>query len=148
MGFIREGRRAPPFAVKDGGGNTVRLANFLGQKVVLYFYPKDMTPGCTVEAREFAKLHDRLRRAGAVVLGVSPDSEEQHRKFAEMHELRFKLLADTDGVGSIALLKHREQHHLLELADVGLAHRFSLIPFCSAHRPGIRDASDPRYRSR
>ena len=96
MGLLKVGRRVPDFAVKDGEGNTVRLGNYVGQKVVLYFYPKDNTPGCTTEACDFNALHSKFRKAGATVLGVSRDSSKSHHTFAEKFGLEFKLLADVD----------------------------------------------------
>jgi peroxiredoxin Q/BCP len=77
-------------------GGQASLADFRGKIVVLYFYPKDMTPGCTIEACDFRDREAALRKAGAVVLGVSPDSVESHHKFAAKHSLGFPLLADPD----------------------------------------------------
>jgi peroxiredoxin Q/BCP len=92
----REGEPAPDFELQDQDGKTVRLSDHRGQKVVLYFYPKDNTPGCTTQACD---LRDRAREidaAGAVVLGVSPDSVKSHRKFADKYGLPFTLLSDTE----------------------------------------------------
>ncbi|HET6984592.1 MAG TPA: peroxiredoxin, partial [Myxococcaceae bacterium] len=75
------GDKAPPFTLEDQSGKTVKLSDFKGKKVVLYFYPKDDTPGCTREACSFRDEHSALQKAGAVVLGVSPDSEASHAKF-------------------------------------------------------------------
>jgi peroxiredoxin Q/BCP len=94
--MIEEGKKAPAFAVKDQAGQTVKLADFAGKYVVLYFYPKDDTPGCTKEACSFRDEHSRLQKAGAVVLGVSPDAEARHGKFIAKYQLPFSLLADTD----------------------------------------------------
>ena len=94
--MIEEGKKAPAFAVKDQSGKTVKLADFAGKYVVLYFYPKDDTPGCTKEACSFRDDHSKLQKAGAVVLGVSPDDEKRHGKFIAKYELPFSLLADTD----------------------------------------------------
>lgn len=88
------GELAPDFTLKDGAGNEVRLSDFRGKKVVLYFYPKDLTPGCTQEACDFRDRFAAIREAGAVLLGVSPDSSRTHRKFADKYELPFPLLAD------------------------------------------------------
>ncbi|WP_426755182.1 thioredoxin-dependent thiol peroxidase [Myxococcus sp. Y35] len=90
------GDKAPAFQLPDQDGNTVSLAQFAGRSVVLYFYPKDDTPGCTVEACGFRDEHSALEAAGAVVLGVSADSTERHRKFATKFNLPFPLLADVD----------------------------------------------------
>ncbi len=86
---------APNFDLKDHMGQVVRLADLRGQWVVLYFYPKDDTPGCTKEACSFRDNWSALQEAGAVVLGVSPDSAASHQKFVEKYELPFPLLVDT-----------------------------------------------------
>ena len=87
-------RRAPDFEAQDQHGETRRLSEFAGKVVVLYFYPRDATPGCTTEACAFRDAWDRFEEAGAVVVGVSTDDVEAHRAFAEEHELPFPLLAD------------------------------------------------------
>jgi peroxiredoxin Q/BCP len=89
-----EGSKAPAISLKDGNGNTVKLSDFKGRFVVLYFYPKDDTPGCTIEANEFQASTKAFEKAGAVVVGISPDSEKSHCKFAEKFDLTFTLLAD------------------------------------------------------
>lgn len=94
--MIEEGKKAPAFSLKDQSGQTVKLTDFSGKYVVLYFYPKDDTPGCTKEACSFRDEHSKLEKAGAVVLGVSPDDEARHVKFIEKYELPFTLLADTE----------------------------------------------------
>jgi peroxiredoxin Q/BCP len=93
---VKPGQKAPDFTVKDESGKTVKLSDFKGRKVVLYFYPKDDTPGCTKEACNFRDGMDALRKQGAAVLGVSADSVESHKKFKEKFDLNFPLLADTD----------------------------------------------------
>lgn len=93
---LEAGKKAPAFSAKSSTGETVRLSQFKGRYVVLYFYPKDNTPGCTVEAKEFRDALDELEAENAVVLGVSPDSAESHCKFMERFELNFELLADED----------------------------------------------------
>jgi peroxiredoxin Q/BCP len=90
------GDLAPAFQLPDQDGNTVSLSQHAGKHVVLYFYPKDDTPGCTTEACGFRDEHSALGKAGAVVLGVSADSVERHRKFAAKYSLPFPLLADTE----------------------------------------------------
>jgi thioredoxin-dependent peroxiredoxin len=94
--MVTEGTPAPDFALPSGDGDTVRLSEFRGRPVVLYFYPKDETPGCTAEACEFRDAYAELERHGAVVLGVSPDTEASHAKFKAKHGLPFTLLADTE----------------------------------------------------
>ncbi|HEX6986189.1 MAG TPA: thioredoxin-dependent thiol peroxidase [Planctomycetaceae bacterium] len=91
------GDKAPAFSLPAlPDGKTVKLSEFKGKKVVLYFYPKDMTPGCTTEACDFRDAHSTFAGGDAVVLGVSPDSVDSHRKFAEKYGLPFPLLADED----------------------------------------------------
>lgn len=87
---------APDFALATDDGSTVRLSSLRGRKVILYFYPKDDTPGCTRQACDVRDAFTEFEERGAVVLGVSPDTVESHRKFREKHGLPFRLLADTD----------------------------------------------------
>lgn len=96
MAQPKEGTLAPAFELPDDSGETVRLKDLRGKPVVLYFYPKDDTPGCTKEACGFRDDYGRLSRAGAVVLGVSPDSPRSHTAFKEKFDLPFPLLADED----------------------------------------------------
>jgi peroxiredoxin Q/BCP len=93
---LLEGQAAPDFTAADQDGNTVSLNQFKGKKVVLYFYPKDDTPGCTAEACDFRDNYQGLIAKGIVVLGVSVDDEKSHQKFATKHNLPFTLIADTD----------------------------------------------------
>lgn len=90
------GDKAPSFSLKDAQGSTVKLSDFKGKPVVLYFYPKDNTPGCTREACDFRDKYSALKKKGAVVLGVSPDSDKSHQKFADKYSLSFPLLIDAD----------------------------------------------------
>jgi len=92
--MIEVGKKAPAFKLKDQSGNTVELKNFLGNKVILYFYPKDNTSGCTQEACDFRDSIKAFGSLDAVILGVSPDSAISHKKFADKYELKFSLLAD------------------------------------------------------
>ncbi len=96
MPIPQAGSKAPGFELQDHTGKTVSLSQFAGKNVVLYFYPKDDTPGCTVEACNFRDEHSALEKAGAVVLGVSPDTTKSHQKFATKFSLPFPLLADTE----------------------------------------------------
>ena len=91
------GRKAPSFTLPASSGDDVSLSDYAGQVVVLYFYPRDNTPGCTVEAQDFQAALPKLKRLGAVVLGVSKDSIASHGKFSEKYELKFPLLSDPDG---------------------------------------------------
>ena len=93
---IEEGKAAPAFTLEDAAGNTVSLKDFRGKDVIVYFYPKDDTPGCTKEACGFRDLWGDLCDRGAVVLGVSPDNAQAHRKFASKYSLPFTLLCDPD----------------------------------------------------
>ncbi|NOX53715.1 MAG: peroxiredoxin [Planctomycetes bacterium] len=93
---IQEGKTAPAFTLKDAQGNKVALKDFRGKHVILYFYPRDNTPGCTKEAQSFRDLHDEFQKRNAVVIGVSPDGPESHEKFACQHNLPFVLLCDPD----------------------------------------------------
>lgn len=93
---LKEGDKAPDFAVNDGAGQTVRSKDLKGKKYVLYFYPKDDTPGCTKEACSFRDSFSKFKRRGIEVFGVSLDSEKSHQKFTEKFSLPFRLLADTD----------------------------------------------------
>jgi len=94
MPMIQEGQKAPQFSLADQHGKTWSLAELQGKNVVVYFYPKDDTPGCTVEACGFRDLYKDLEDAGAVVLGLSPDTTASHKKFADKYQLPFTLLAD------------------------------------------------------
>ena len=96
MSFLQQGDKAPDFTSKDQNGNTVTLNDFKGKKVVLYFYPKDSTPGCTAEACDFRDNYQGLKAQGIEVLGVSIDDEKSHQKFITKYDLPFILLADTD----------------------------------------------------
>lgn len=91
------GTTAPNFTTKDSDGNTVSLSDFAGKTVVLYFYPKDDTPGCTKEAQSFRDNYTEYQEKEMVVLGVSMDDEASHKQFVEKYGLPFKLLADVDG---------------------------------------------------
>ena len=94
FGVIEVGQKAPDFCLLDDSGNRVCLSDFKGKWVVLYFYPKDNTPGCTKEAQDFSEKLPEFEKLNAVVLGVSPDSVESHRKFKEKKGLKVKLLSD------------------------------------------------------
>lgn len=103
--MITVGEMAPEFTLEGSNGEQVRLADFRGKNVVLYFYPKDMTPGCTTEACDFRDSHGLFQEKDTVILGVSPDPANRHLKFIEKHELPFTLLVDED-------------HKVAELYDV------------------------------
>src|SRR2546428_9234731 len=96
MANVTEGRAAPAFTLTDARSAQVSLSTFRGKDVLVYFYPKDDTPGCTKEACGFRDLWEDLRRAEIVVLGVSPDSPASHAKFVEKYRLPFRLLSDPD----------------------------------------------------
>jgi len=90
------GQQAPDFTAQDQDGNTISLSDFKGKKVVLYFYPKNNTPGCTAQACNLRDNYEALQKAGYVVMGVSSDSQKSHKKFAEKQNLPFPLLVDED----------------------------------------------------
>ena len=93
---LKAGDKAPVFILKDGDNNAVKLSDFKGRKVILYFYPKDDTPGCTKEACDFRDNLISLKKLNVEVLGVSNDDENSHKKFAGKYNLPFRLLADVD----------------------------------------------------
>ncbi|TGA96482.1 thioredoxin-dependent thiol peroxidase [Sporolactobacillus shoreae] len=94
--MLEAGIAAPGFTLKSTEGRDVTLSDFQGKNVVLYFYPKDMTPGCTTEACDFRDQNSLFEELNTVVIGISPDPIEKHQKFTEKHQLPFTLLADTD----------------------------------------------------
>jgi len=94
--LVREGEEAPDFELTDETGALVKLSSLRGKPIVLYFYPKDDTPGCTTQACGIRDAYGEFERAGAVVLGISPDNESSHVKFKDKYDLPFTLLADTD----------------------------------------------------
>lgn len=96
MDWLEVGAKAPAFTLVTDQGTKAKLSDFKGSPVVLYFYPKDDTPGCTKEACAFRDASKELKKLGAVVLGVSPDSSESHAKFRDKYSLNFTLLADPD----------------------------------------------------
>jgi thioredoxin-dependent peroxiredoxin len=93
---LKAGDQAPDFEAKNQNGESVKLTDFRGKKVVLYFYPKDNTPGCTMQACNLRDNYEELQKRGYEVIGVSPDSEKKHQNFIEKKELPFMLIADTD----------------------------------------------------
>lgn len=103
--MVAVGQMAPDFTLEASNGEQVKLSDFLGKHVVLYFYPKDMTPGCTTEACDFRDAYGVFQKKDTVILGVSPDPANRHLKFIEKHDLPFLLLVD-------------EQHEVAELYDV------------------------------
>lgn len=93
---LKPGDKAPIFEGKDQDGNTVKLSDFKGNNLVIYFYPKDDTPGCTAQACNLRDNYHALKKAGYEILGVSADDEKSHRKFIAKYDLPFRLIADTD----------------------------------------------------
>ena len=94
--MVQEGKPAPDFTLQTDGGETVKLSDLRGKQVVLYFYPKDDTPGCTTQACGIRDTYGEFEQAGAVVLGISPDDVRSHEKFKQKYSLPFTLLADDD----------------------------------------------------
>jgi peroxiredoxin Q/BCP len=121
MAEVQTGDLAPDFHLMDQNGETHNLARYRGQWLVLYFYPKDDTPGCTKEACEFRDDHDRLADMGVVLLGVSTDDIESHQAFAEKYHLPFPLLSDAQG----EVAKHYGS--LWQLGPIRFAKRHSFI---------------------
>lgn len=114
---LPEGREAPDFELEADDGRAVRLSDLRGRWVVLFFYPKAMTPGCTTEACGFRELHDEIVATGAAVLGVSHDSVDRQRRFKEKHGLNFPLLSDpehrvTEAFGVYGLKKFMGREHM------------------------------------
>lgn len=94
--MVEEGKKAPAFKLPADDGTTVKLADYKGKPVVIYFYPKDDTSGCTKEAIDFTGLKKDFEKAGVVVIGISPDSVDKHKKFRDKHKLGVRLAADED----------------------------------------------------
>lgn len=94
--MLEVGTKAPDFTLSDKEGNSVSLSDFSGEKIVLYFYPRDNTPGCTRQACAFAANYDKFKEKGVVVIGISKDSTASHQKFADKHNLPFILLSDPE----------------------------------------------------
>lgn len=96
MASLQVGDKAPDFTVNDQDGNPIKLSHLRGKKVALYFYPRDMTPGCTAEACNLRDNYRTMQRQGFEILGVSTDSEKSHRKFSDKEKLPFRLLSDSN----------------------------------------------------
>ncbi len=94
--MLKEGDSVPKFQAMDSNGNKVKSTGFKGKKHVIYFYPKDFTPGCTTEADEFAKEYKKFQKQGIEIIGVSPDGVDSHRKFCDKMGIKFPLLSDVD----------------------------------------------------
>ena len=95
--MLEIGKKAPAFTGTDDKGEKVTLKDFASKKIVLYFYPKDMTPGCTTEAQDFQANLTKIKRNGAVVIGVSKDSVDRHTRFKDKYDLKFPLISDEEG---------------------------------------------------
>jgi len=94
--MLAEGDNVPDFSLKDANGKLIKKSDLKGKKYVVYFYPKDFTPGCTIEAAEFSQDYKKFKNAGIEILGISPDDEESHKKFGEKMKVPFILLSDTE----------------------------------------------------
>ncbi len=151
MTHLKEGDKAPAFTGRDQDGKKVSLADFKGRKVVLYFYPQDGTPTCTVQACNLRDNYELLKKEGFTILGVSPDDEKKHKKFEEKFELPFTLLADPDreiidkyGVWGEKLLYGRKYMGLLRTTFVidgkGIIRKIFLKPKSKQHAEEIVEA--------
>jgi peroxiredoxin Q/BCP len=107
--MIEEGTPAPDFELEDDAGSTVRLSSLRGKPVVVYFYPKDDTPGCTKQACDLRDTYSAIRERGAIVLGISPDDADSHARFRDKYRLPFPLLADTERSAAVAYDVWRER---------------------------------------
>jgi peroxiredoxin Q/BCP len=94
--MISEGDLVPKFTVNDANGNKIKSTDFKGKKHVIYFYPKDFTPGCTTEADEFSKDYKKFQKEGIEIIGISPDDVDSHKKFCDKMGIKYPLLADVD----------------------------------------------------
>ncbi|MBW9258414.1 MAG: peroxiredoxin [Candidatus Thiodiazotropha sp. (ex. Lucinisca nassula)] len=121
MSVVEIGKPAPGFGLYDQMENLYRLSDFLGRWVVLFFYPKDNTPGCTAEVCDFNCQYDRLQALGVELLGISTDSHRSHQKFAEKHQLKFPILSDREGRVALAY------GSLFRLGPIKVAKRDSFI---------------------
>lgn len=95
--MVEEGERVPSFSLKNAEGKTVKPADFEGKKYVIYFYPKDFTPGCTTEAEEFSRDYNKFKEKGIEIIGISPDNIESHQKFGKKMNVPYILLSDEKG---------------------------------------------------
>ena len=94
--MVNEGDMVPAFEAMDANGNSTKSTQFLGKKHVIYFYPRDFTPGCTTEADEFSTHYTKFQEVGIEIVGISPDNVDSHRRFCDKMKIKFPLLADTD----------------------------------------------------
>ena len=135
------GDKAPDFSAKDQNNNTIKLSDFLGKKVVLYFYPKDDTPGCTKEACSFRDNFEELEKEGMVILGVSPDESSSHKKFIAKYSLPFNLLADPEK--EILMQCLEQAYHVGTKDEPSMFLRWIRESSCSqsALNPGDRDTA-------
>ena len=125
---VTAGDAAPEFQAKNQDGKTVTLADYKGKNVLLYFYPKDQTPGCTREAQQFSQMHSKFAKANTVVLGVSKQDEASHKEFIKVEGIPYDLIADVDGavaskfgIGTIPIVGYTKRESILIGADGKIA---------------------------
>ena len=124
--MLETGMKAPDFSLPDKDGNIISLSDFKGKKVVLYFYPKDNTPGCSRQAQAFAAEYEKLGSLGAVIIGISKDSQASHQKFAEKYSLPFILLSDPE-LSAIKAYGVRQEKKLYGKVSMGVVRTTFII---------------------
>src|SRR3989344_5805814 len=136
----QEGQKAPDFALKDEKGKTHKLSDYKGKQVILYFYPKDDTPGCTTQACDFRDHMEEFKEKNAVILGVSPDDEASHRKFIAKHRIPYTLLCDADHKAADRYGVWGEKQFMGRRPWASSAPRSSLTKKASSPKPSTRSA--------
>lgn len=143
--MLEIGSKAPEFTLKNQNGEDVSLKDYIGKKVILYFYPKDNTPGCTAQACGFASLYPQITEKDAVVLGVSKDSVASHKKFKEKYNLPFELLADTEleVIKAYDVWKEKNMYGKLTMGVVRTTYVIDETGIIKAAATKVKAASNP-----